>query len=253
MHYSRLLASVALVAVSCGAPVADQSSSSSESSSYSASVTPSASATTSPIAVVLPRDTKPYNSSSSSAYYPSVTPSGTSGSSASPAATFTPIPAYHGVAESTDQTYDFAAEGEPFATTEQNSAPLIAIPPSKFIYEAPFAVDGEGDDTTFVTLPDEAAVEGEGEDTAFVTHPDETAVPFDGKYAFDNVEEPNSKPEDATDAGTAPVVSIEEPTTQAGDNADAGTAPVVAIEEPKFQAADAKQVGTGPALRKHCK
>lgn len=200
MHYSRILASVALVAVSYGAPVADKISSSSTTSSYLPTVTPSGSAD---------------NSTSSSAYNP-------------PVATESPIAGGHGAADNKADTYDLAAKDEHFNVTGQNTPPMIAVPPFGTISDAPYVVEG-------------------GKDNANITVPEEKGIAFDGKYDFDNVEEPNFQGKNATESGTADVVALDEPKSEGKDNAVVefdGKHSFDSVGEPKFQADNATESET---------
>ena len=120
MHYSRILASVALVAVACGAPAADKSSSSS--SSYSPTVTKSATSTA---------------SIGHGHYKPTVTPSVGFSHLAPPA----PSPFSDGAGDSYEYKYDFASKDGP----------------DDFVDESSGAVDA--DDVAFDYEPDAEAVE----------------------------------------------------------------------------------------------
>lgn len=243
MHYSRILASVALVAVSYGAPVADNSStkssasssSTSSSSSSSATVTPSAIATKSlgshPIfsVVALPGNSKPHSSSSSSASYPSVTPASQSGYFAPPAATFVPVPAGYGVADSKASTYDFATDDAPLA---------IAEPPFETDFDAPETVEAAGEDTAFEAVPEQEAVD------IAEAYPVDKAVSNDVDTTSDTAFDTAS--DSATDA-------VPEETTADSDGGYASDNAIDTVEEPKAQQKNARAIGSGPALKKHCR
>ena len=205
MHYSRILASVALVAVACAAPVADSSS-----SRASPSRTPSSSSHTVTVS----------QSSTSSASHPSVTPPGKS--SAFPVATATdvPVPIYYGTTDGGDSTYKFAIEDEPLDTDFEEAPKQFEVPASEKIAEAPFAVEEPADDTTDATAveanggypvdgafdtAEEAFTEVDGDSAPGVSSK-EAAYNYDGEPEVATVQEPNFQSEDSKSIKTGPAV-----------------------------------------------
>lgn len=230
MHYSRVLASVALVAVACAAPVADSSSSTSSASPTSKSSSHRAYATP-----VVRAYAAPAVSASSRAYYPVVTPGGKSGYVSPPLATGVPVPVYYGTTEGGDSTYDFAID-EPEHSPFEDVTTEWEVPAFEKFSDEAYAVQAEGDDT------EEA-----------------TAIPVKGAYAVDEEGEKIADAEHSYDiASGEPTTEVEEgkpleaSSDEAADSFD-GDSSLPTAEEPKYHPKNGGySYETGPA-RKHCK
>lgn len=216
MHYSRILASVALVAVSCGAPLADKSS-----TSVSHSVTPAISASsagpTGYDAAVTHRET---------AVYPP------------PTGAPVPFPAGDSDADSKGSTYDVDgtfAVPEPVGgqvtpdTTGKSSFGKEFDAPFDTVSDAsPSEEEDDGNKTAFdkapydapTTFEEEPKTIGNATEVAppvFVDEPktkaEKAPYVYDVAAPSDFVDEPHPSAEDAKAPGVAPAVALDEPQT----------------------------------------
>lgn len=242
MHYSSVLASVALVAVACAAPVADSGSSKSSASRTSTG--------SSHLVTIRPSDNF-WAHQPSVTIYPTVTPHGKSSDFPVAAATNVPYPIYYGTTDSDEPTYKFDIAVDSGDNPLEDTPSFGEEPSYEKIAEAPFTEE-DGEKIAEAPFSEEDAKkiaeaasgeEGAGDDTTGAK-----AVEFDGGYvvdkAFDTAEAPVTEAVD----GKAPEATYYE----VADNFD-GKPVQVTGEEPTSEPAEGKAIGTGPAGRKHCK